>query len=158
MKGVRWFSSPLAGTAVVLAGLCLLAIPLRKLTSARPVTQVAPAAAVVSTREIPAVLRIKLLDPANRVALQAPDGTIVLGIEDPVAGESEYDVQVRLTDDEIDLDLVAEFADEASETAVFVTLMPDGYEERTAYATGAGRLEESLRFDWHQPDGTSTGP
>lgn len=152
MNEVRWFSSPLAGTAVVLAGLCLLAIPLRKLTSARPVTQVAPAAVVVSTRELPAVLRIRLLEPAGRIMLQEPDGTIVLAMEDAVAGESEYDVRVRLPDDEADLLLLAEFGDEASETAVFVTLMPDGYEERTTYAIGAGRLEESLRFDWRQSD------
>lgn len=148
MIGLRWLTSPLAGTVAVLAGLCLLAIPLRKLTSAQPVPQVKLQAAVVSAADIPAVLRIKLLVPANRVTLQAPDGTIVLGIEDAEAGESEYDVQVRFTDDEIGLHLVAEFTDETAETAVFVTVMPDGYEERTAYATGAGRIEESLRFDW----------
>ena len=45
MSGPRWFASPLAGTAGVLAGLGLLAIPLRKLTSVEkaPAVQAAPA-------------------------------------------------------------------------------------------------------------------
>lgn len=148
MNGVRWLSSPLVGTAAVLAGLFLLAIPLRKLTSAPPVPQVMPAAAMVSSTEIPAVLRVKLLVPVLSLTLKTPDGDIVLEMKGAVAGESEHDALVRFTDDEIGLQLVADFGDEAAETAVFVTVMPDGYEERTAYATGSGKLEEDLRFDW----------
>ena len=34
---LRWLTSPLAGTAGVIAGLCLISIPLRQLTSAPPV-------------------------------------------------------------------------------------------------------------------------
>jgi hypothetical protein len=148
MSVSRWLASPLAGTAGVLAGLCLLAIPLRKLTSAPPEPQARPAP-VVSTAEIPAVLRVKLLAPAKRLTLKNADGTILLDEPSPPAGESEHDVALRFNDGELDIALVADFGDHAAETAVFLTVMPDGYEEQTRYVTGSGLLDETLRFEWH---------
>jgi hypothetical protein len=44
---------------------------------------------------------------------------------------------------------VADFGDQAAETAEFLTVMPDGYEEQTRYVTGSGLLEETLRYEWH---------
>lgn len=149
MSASRWLATPLAGTAGVLAGLCLLAIPLRKLTSAAPDPQARPAPAVVSTAEIPAVLRVKLLAPAKRLTLKNADGTILLDEPSPPAGESEHDVALRFNDGELDIALAADFGDQAAETAVFLTVMPDGYEEQTRYVTGSGLLEETLRFEWH---------
>ena len=149
MSGARWLASPLAGTAGVLAGLCLLAIPLRKLTSARPAPEVRAAPAIISATQIPAVLRIQLLAPAQQLTLKTADGNILLDLKNPDAGESDHDVLVRFMDDELDLALEAKFGDETAVTAVFLTLMPDGYEEQTRYATGSGLLEETLRFKWH---------
>jgi hypothetical protein len=72
MSAFRWLASPLAGTAGVLVGLSLIAIPLRKLTSAPPLPAVRAATAVVSATEIPAVLRIKSLAAAKRLTLKPP--------------------------------------------------------------------------------------
>ena len=65
MKGAfRWLHTPLAGTAFVLAGIGVIAIPLHRLTSATKVQ--APAAtqapAVTEDETLPAVLRLRLLD------------------------------------------------------------------------------------------------
>jgi hypothetical protein len=139
----------LTGTAGVIAGLCLLSVPLRKLTSAPPAREVTATAPTVSAATIPTVLRIKLLAPARKLSVTTHDGTVLLELLDRAVGESEHDVAVRLTDDELDLTLAAEFEAESGETAVFLTVMPDGYEEKTAYATGGGVIEESLRFEWH---------
>ena len=70
MSGPRWLKSPLAGTACVLAGLGLLAIPLRKLTATEhdPPMQAVPAA--TAAKEIHAVLRLRLLTPANRLVAE----------------------------------------------------------------------------------------
>lgn len=145
---LRWLTSPLAGTAGVLAGLCLISIPLRKLTSAPPVAAVMPAGPVVAGDAIPAVLRLKLLAPARMLRLETTDGGTLLDKKDLDAGESEHDVALRFTDNECEIGLVADFGDQASETAVFLTVMPDGYEEQTRYATGSGVLEETLRYEW----------
>jgi len=146
---LRWLTSPLAGTAGVIAGLCLISIPLRQLTSAPPVAAVVPAAAVVSGDEIPAVIRVKLLAPAKRLRLETGDGAALLDKMNLEAGESEHDAILLFTDDELDIILHADFGDDTAETAVFLTVMPDGHEEQTRYATGGGVLEETLRYEWH---------
>lgn len=146
MSAKRWLASPLAGTAGVLAGLCLLAIPLRQLTSAPPAKPVAQAEP--SSKQIPAVLRIKLLAPAKRLLVKTPDGAVLLDMAQPAAGESEHDAAFPIADGGIDLVLSAEFGDSPTETAVFLTVMPDGREEQTRYATGNGLLEETLHFEW----------
>ena len=149
MIGLRWLGSPLAGTAGVLAGLCLLAVPLRKLTSEKTVPQVTAAPAEISVLEIPAVLRLKLLAPAKHLTLKTTDGKVLLDLTALAAGESEHDAVICFTDGELDLALAADFGDAASETAVFLTLLPDGQEEQTRYVTGSGLLEETLRFEEH---------
>jgi hypothetical protein len=145
---LRWLTSPLAGTAGVIAGLCLVSIPLRRLTSAPPVAAVMPAGPVVSGDGIPAVLRVKLLAPARSLRLETDDGRTLLDKKNLEAGESEHDAVLRFTDDECDISLVADFGDQESETAVFLTVMPDGREEQTRYATGDGVVEETLRYEW----------
>lgn len=142
----RWLGSPLAGTAGVLAGLCLLAIPLRQLTSAPPAKPSAPMEP--SLTEIPAVLRVKLLAPAKRLLVKTPDGAVLLDMPEPSAGESEHDAMLRFDDGGLDLVLSADFGGIPAETAVFLTVMPDGREEQTRYATGSGLLEETLRYEW----------
>ena len=49
----------------------------------------------------------------------------------------------------LDLTLQADFGEASPETAGFLTVMPDGYEDQTRYAIGTGRLEETLRYEWH---------
>ena len=147
MSAKRWLGSPLAGTAGVLAGLCLIAIPLRQLTSALPVKP--SAQAQPSAAEIPAVLRVKMLAPAKRLLVKTPEGNILLDMLQPPAGESEHDAVLHFDDGGLDLVLTADYGDSTAETAVFLTVMPDSREEQTHYATGSGLLEETLRYQWH---------
>jgi hypothetical protein len=142
--------SPLVGTVGVLAALGLLAIPLRHLTSAtraQPI-QVDPArpAAAPAT---PAVLRLKLLTPARTMRVDTEDGVTLLDLTDVPAGESEHDARLPLHDGNLDLSLEVDFGDDALDTAVFLTVMPDAYEEQTRYVIGRGKLDEPLRYDWH---------
>ena len=148
MSGSRWFASPLAGTAGVLAGLGLLSIPLRKLTSAEPVPAIQAAPAVVAARELPAVLRLRLLAPASRVAVLDEQGKPLLALGETAAGESEHDVVVPFEGGRLELTVQAEFGG-GEETALFLTVMPDGYEDQTRYTIGTGALEETLHFEWH---------
>jgi hypothetical protein len=146
MSQTRWHASPLAGTAGVLAGLALLAIPLRELTGRQQ--PVPPAAAPVGAHQLtPAVLRVKLLDPVGRLAIRTMDGRALLETANLPAGESEHDVTIPLEDGVCELVLTAAAGDR--ETAVFLTVMPDGFPDETRYATGSGELEETLRFEWH---------
>ena len=149
MSGSRWLASPLAGTAGVLAGLCLLAIPLRQLTSARrPLAPPAPAA-VAAPAGSHAVLRLRLLAPALRVVVTTADGTVLLDRRGLAAGESEHDVVIPLVAGGLDLRLQAEFSAGAAETAAFLTVMPDGCDDQTRYGIGRGRIDEPLRYEWH---------
>ena len=147
MNAKRWLGSPLAGTACVLAGLFLLSIPLRQLTSAPAAPPAGPRE--TSVTEIPAVLRVKLLAPARRLLVKTTDGNILLDLPQPSAGESEHDATLSLDHGAIDLVLTADFGDSPAETAVFLTVMPDGLEDQTLYTTGSGLLEETLSCEWH---------
>jgi hypothetical protein len=54
-----------------------------------------------------------------------------------------------MADGGLDVMLRADFGVGLAETAVFLTVMPDGYEDQTRYAIGTGLIEEPLRFTWH---------
>ncbi len=146
MKTPRWLTSPLVGTAGVIAGLGLISVPLRMLTSAPPA---APPVEVVVTEEgMQAVLRLKLLAAAERVVIRAMDGRILWEMTEVEAGESEQDVALALVDDGMDLDLAIEGSRATGETAAFLTVLPDGREERTRFTTGEGDFGDILRFEW----------
>ncbi len=155
MSGTRWFATPLAGTAAVLAGLGLLAIPLYQLTSARAVPLPPPSgvSAVTPTQGVPAVLRVKLLTAANLLRVETAAGLVLLDAGHLAAGESEHDVAITFDHGGLDLTLVAEFAEGRGdvETAVFLTVMPDGLEDQTRYAIGSGGIRQSLHYDWLTP-------
>lgn len=146
MNGLRWMGSPLFGTAGVVAGLALLAIPLRQLTSARPVERTAIPEASAPSQESPAVMRLKLLDPVARLRIETLDGKPLFESPTAAAGETEHDIRLPLLQGSADLRVSMEAGD--SETALFITLMPDGREDRTRFLTGSGPLEEVLHFEW----------
>jgi hypothetical protein len=98
---------------------------------------------------MPAVLRVKLLAPAKRLLVKTTGGKILLDMPSAPAGESEHDAMLPHADGGLDLALTADFGGSAAETAVFLTVMPDGREEQTRHATGGGLLEETLRYEWH---------
>jgi len=147
----KMLHSPLAGTAGVLAALGLLAVPLLRLTSARPSPPAQRSAAKPSTDDLtPAVLRLKLLTPARSIRLKTEVGGILLDLTDQAAGESEYGTSLPIRNDALDLLLEADLGDAPSDTAVFLTVMPDGREGQTRYTIGSGALTQPLRFNWHQ--------
>ena len=146
--------SPLAATAGVLVALGLLAIPLRHLTSHRPppappVTPLQPAHPDLT----PALLRLKLLAPARSIRVTTETGAVLLNLSNLAAGESEHDASLPLRDGNGDLNLLleADLGDSPTDTAVFLTVMPDARVGQTRYAIGSGSLREPLRFAWHQP-------
>lgn len=148
MNGSRWFASPLAGTAGVLAGLCLLAIPLRQLTTARHPLAPPASAAVEAPAGIHAVLRLRLLAPATRVVVITAAGVTLLDRRGLGAGESEHDALIPRVAGGLDLRLQADFSAGGAETAAFLTVMPDGYDDQTRYGIGRGRIDEPLRYEW----------
>ena len=149
MKGPRWLASPVTGTVAVLAVLGLLASPLRKLTSTErdPAVRIAPAA--TAAKEVHAILRLRLLAPAKRLVVKTSGGAALVETRELVAGESEYDAMVPFADGGLDLTVQADFGAASAETAVFLTVMPDGYDDQTRYVIGTGLIEELLRYEWH---------
>lgn len=143
--------SPLFGTALVAAVLGLLAIPLHRLTGSPPAA-LSPAGTAVSssgtTQATPSVARVRLLREAVSVELHADDDRLLWKAENVPAGETEADIPLEILRDEAVLHLRAEFADDGAETAIFVTVLPDGLEERSAHAIGAAAIEERLVFTW----------
>lgn len=147
MTALRWLASPLTGTVGVLTGLGFLAIPLRHITSAKPVVTPHAAVVVESAREIPAVLRLKLLAPAEHVIVETTDARKLIDLTNQAPGESEHDVTIPFQDGKAELSVRIDLG--GTETAAFLTLMPDGYEDQTRYVTGTGEVTETLNYDWH---------
>lgn len=151
---VRFLHSPLTGTAAVLAGMALLAIPLHQLTSPtaanlteKPGTSPAPEPAQPATTT-PAVLRLKLLAPAPRIHLSTPAGLTLLSLENVPAGESEHDIQLPIDDLSTELTIDATLAPGPPETALFLTLIPDNLPEKTTFLTGNDHLTDTQKVDW----------
>ncbi len=147
MKPPRFLTSPLAATVGVLAGLGMMVIPLRQLTSAPPMPTVKPPA-VSATTVVPAWLTLKLLAPAKSVMLKTAAGQVLWALAETPVGDVESQAGLPLDQGGLDLMLTVVFHEASSETAVFLTLAPDGLEEQTRHAIGSGRIEEPLRFTW----------
>lgn len=150
---MSWLSSPLTATAVVCAGLTAISFPLRELTSGNhraPLT----GAAVVSNdeehvHEMPGVLRVRLLSDASSLRVTTTDGDVLWEAENLAAGEEETEVDLRLIDDALELRVEADFGDHQADTALFLTVLPDGIEEQTRYAIGSVGMDEILHYEWH---------
>jgi hypothetical protein len=146
----RRFRSPLLGTVLVLAALAGLAVPLHRLT-ARGGDAISRATAEMETESghIRAVLRVRVLDTVKDWEIRTSQGKLLHRADLLEPGEVEEDVDILLENDQLELLVSAQTGDK--DTAVFITLLPDGHEERTAYAIGTGSLEETLHFHWeHQ--------
>ncbi len=147
MKLPKLLTSPLAATAGVLVGLALLAIPLRQITSAVPVpVPMAPPAP--ATTAVPAWLTLKLLAPAQSVVVKTAAGQVLWELAETPPGDLETQATLALDHGELDLTLDLDFGGGPAETAVFLTISPDGLEEQTLHVIGSGRIAESLRFTW----------
>lgn len=147
---VKILQSPLAGTAGVLIAIGLLAIPLRHLTSHRQASaERVKAVDLTEQTDVHAVLRLRALSPARSIRVTSEDGATLLDLTDVAAGESEHDTRLVLHDESVELLLDADLGDSPSDTALFLTVMPDGRVEQTRYVIGNGTIHEPLRYDWH---------
>ncbi|MFU8892323.1 MAG: hypothetical protein ACNA8L_01730 [Luteolibacter sp.] len=153
-RDMNWLSSPLAATVVVCAVLAALAMPLRKLTTGRVVAAV-PVAVLANdahgrdhVHEFRGILRVRLLADAASLHVRTTDGKMLWDAANLEAGEHEVDVDLRLVDDALELLIEASFNELAGDTALFLTVLPDGVEEITHYAIGSGRIEEVLHYEW----------
>lgn len=138
------------GTAAVLAIMAGLAWPLHHLTKpAGRAPDAAPALAPASQAVIPALVRVKLLAAAVSVVVTDAEGAVLLALENPAAGESEHDAELPLTaEGRCEVRVAVDFGSGGVETALFLTLMPDGLEPATRFLTGSGRVTEEFRFQW----------
>ena len=151
---LRVLHSPLTGTAAVLTGMALLAIPLHQLTS-KPAANLTTTPAATPASEpthpaatTPTVLRLKLLAPAPRIHLSTPAGLTLLALENVPAGESEHDIQLPIDDLSAEFTINATLAPGPPETALFLTLIPDNLPEKTTFLTGNNQLTDTQEVDW----------
>jgi len=153
---MNWLSSPLAATIVVCATLAALAIPLRRLTTDRLVVELPVVDMVVDHSDhgpghvhaFPGVLRLRLLTAAHSMKVSTTGGKTLWEAASLEAGEHEVDADLLMIDDELELLVEVNFGDLAGDTAIFLTVLPDGVDEKTHYAIGSGRIEEILNFQW----------
>jgi hypothetical protein len=153
---MSWLSSPLAATAIVCAGLAAISMPLRKLTSTTRQAAVAAAAKTTGSptntdhpHEMTGVLRLRLLNPARSLRISTTGGRMLWSAENLDAGETETDAGFSLHDDSLELRVEADFGPADGDTALFLTVMPDGIEEQTRHAIGSGKVNEILHYEWN---------
>ena len=153
---MNWLTSPLAATVVVFAVLASLAIPLRRLTTDR-VGVLLPMAAVEAGgrerdgngRPFSGVLRVRLLVPAESLVVTTTDGEELWRAGALASGEHEVDAEFLLIGNALELLVEADFGDATGDTALFLTVLPDGVGEITHYAIGTGRIDDVLLYEWN---------
>lgn len=138
---------------VVCIALAALAIPLRSLTVNR-----APSAPTRSQMAIdPAIdqnsittrIHLKLLAPAASFELSDVGGHVLWQTNHLPAGDHSHTIMMPLPPDGYwECFVTADFLDLASETALFITLTPDGMDEQSRFAIGTNRIDEVLDFQW----------
>jgi hypothetical protein len=82
------------------------------------------------------------------VKLETPGGKVLWKLNGVPAGDTDTRIPVPLEDGELDVTLEVRFGHPAGDTAVFLTIAPDGLEEETRYAIGSEHVEEPLTFSW----------
>lgn len=146
---MRWLGSPLIATGVVVVGLWGVSYPLRRLTSGvESVVRVSPVEKRGEEEKLHAVIRVKHFEKIRSLRVSDERGLVVLEVKDLEAGEHEYDVTMRIHERMVEWKLGVEMEDGGGETAVFMTVMPDGMEDRTNYVIGEGMIEELIRYEW----------
>ncbi len=139
--------TPLAATLGVLLGMLVLMIPLQRLTSKTPAIQ-APPTNVEIDDCVMAWASLRLLAPAQSVVLRQADGQTVWSTGPVAAGEHESRFSLPPLPGQAEFILEITFSDTTDETAAFLTLAPDGFEEASCHAIGRGHIRELLRFEW----------
>jgi len=154
---MNWLTSPLAATVVVCTALAALSIPLRHLTTERVVIAMPVLETSATLKDhgpghlhaFSGVMRVRLLRSADSIQVSTTEGDVLWSAIDLTPGEHQADVEFLLIDDALELLVQATFDDAAGDTALFLTVLPDGVEEQTHYAIGSGRIDEILLFAWN---------
>jgi hypothetical protein len=142
--------SPLRATMVAALLLAAAAVPLAKLTGRAEAPQPSAEPSIPRTGSLPCVLRLRTFDPLENLSLRAADGTLLFSTSTLPPGETEHDITLPIIDQEAALHLRAHAG--SKDTAVSVTLLPDGLEDKTLWLDGTGGVDGTLRFDWNPPD------
>jgi len=145
---------------VVVAVLASLSVPLRRLTGDRPaVSQSRVADTVVEggDERIAGVMRLRLLAPANSLEVATTEGDVLWRVDRLEAGEHERNVAFRADGGVLEVFVGVEFDEPEADTALFLTVLPDGVEEMTRYAIGAGRIDDLLVYEWNPHPGGGDG-
>ena len=153
---MNWFTSPLAATVVVCAVLAALAIPLRRLTTDRVVVGLPAASGMAGVRqhdghahEFSGVLRVRLLAPVASLAVTTTEGGVLWRAGALEAGEHEADSEFLLIDNALELLVEADFGESSADSALFLTVLPDGLSGITHYLIGSGRIDDVLFYEWN---------
>lgn len=141
-------ASPLVGTMAVLIALGILSVPLRRLTQSEAISPQVIEVKSTDSR-VHGVVRIKVLKKIDRVVFRGLNGEICFEMKDLEMGEHEKDCELRLEGEVLTGRVEVDFGAHEQESAIFVTVMPDGYEERTCYVIGAGEVGETIRLVWN---------
>jgi hypothetical protein len=144
-------ASPLFSTAIVLAGLAGMAVPLHRLTYGAAARAPAAAAVAAPAGEVrPGLLRLRLLAPAGMVAIRDRAGGLLWESGPLPAGEHEHALAaLAIEAGHLDLEVAADFPGLEGETALFLTVLPDGLDERVAWLVGPASARDWLEFNWH---------
>lgn len=147
MNMPKCFRSPLAATAGVILGMTAIAIPLRHLTSGAS-GPVAKAPGIGTQALTPAWISLRLLAPVKSASLQTSNGEVIWKIHAIPADEIEIRKALPLVKYRLELILNVEWVEPTAESAVFLSIEPDGLERSTQYLIGSGSARELLVFTW----------
>lgn len=149
--------SPLYTTFGILACLFLAWLPLRALTSHSGTASAAPADNTDSPAATQLVAaRLHLLADAEFIALRTPSGSEILAAAPFPAGRHDLSLPLAPPRDTGEIVIEASFPSLAGETAVFLTLSPDGLPDASAHTIGGATFTRLLEFDW--PQAPAPGP
>lgn len=142
--------SPLIQCLVGALAFALFAIPLARLTIARPGVVVSSVPAPANAAEARhTIIRIRFAHPPQTLTLKLADRDLLPPLPSPVASPFEAEALLPFTKDNLELNLTAQWPEGTPETALTVELEPDELDSRAQTLWSAGAVLNSiLTFQW----------
>ena len=131
-------------------GFALLAVPLSRLTFARPIVVRDTSALVTDVLTVPTIVRIRVAHVPEALSLKLNGHELVAGGGTrPTAAALELRENIAIPADGLEFLLSAKWPSGTPDTAVSVELEPDGLDAQTQtrWSTGA-QIEDVITYRW----------
>ncbi len=143
--------APFIEALILIAALCLLAIPLKKLTSGQSIISNKKQAENVQTdskqQEVACHFKLHASSTLKRVEIKMGE-ELLWKKEEGIEPSEEFEGKLAIVEGKSYLTVNAEFSEDVTEQAIRLEVWPEGIEEKMTTLWGQGSVLEEVEYAW----------